>query len=276
MAFSRRFPSSLISKVKDVLLERHFTEQQVEKILPTLHEKMIERPEHLVEIIDTWNSVMTRHPSPIEFKPTDGMIAGVGKPPRKSFLAKIDVDMTNILADIEPKLLLLHPDKVVERYNKIESLGIARTNGEHWNILFNAPRGFYLQDWKEILKKVYYIQNNVIDFLHDKKEQKDIITHPIARNAAVIEAEFDHIRTRYLFAHRSGYNALSYMFPVQTALDKPSLNELILSKDKTYLSKFAPFCSIEEYSAFSDLIKNQNIDEDDADIVERLAELNTI
>lgn len=277
MVRNRIISPNLLSKVKNVLTERHFNEQQINKVIPRLDEELIKEPVYLEEIVDTWFNIMCSHPDPNNImSKEDSKIMAVPKPPKDSFFSQVDIDMTNILSNIEPDLLRMKPEKVIERHQKIGHLRIAQTHLDHWRILFHSARGFYLQDWREVLKKIYYLEQNVLDLLYDKKEQKEMTVHPITRSAAILESDFDHIRTRYLFAERSGYSSLSHLFPVQTALNKPTLADLILSSNKQYLNTFAPYCSMEEYYTFSNLIKNETIDESDAEIVERLAELNTL
>lgn len=256
-----------------VLLDRYFTEPQIGRIVPRLHKNYYQEPECLGEVIDTWNSIMNS----ASFNTMEqDCIPRVAKPPKNSIIGNLKLDMNSILADVEPDLLLLDPKKLISRHKKIAGLNITKNMAEVWLILFNAPRGFYLQDWTELTKKIYYIEHNVIDFLYEKKEQKTMDVHPIVKSAAVTEADFDHIRTRFLFASRSGYKTLSHMFKVQTALEQPTLTDIILADNKTFLKKFAPFCSIEEYASFSNLIKECDIDEDDAYIFEKLAEVNAI
>lgn len=266
-----------LGKAKEVLAERLFSEQQIKTLLPRLHEKMIEEPKYLGEIIDKWNQMLgTAGSTNRQLAPSPrGSIPPVAKPPKTCSLAD-KVDMTNILADLEPDLLLIDPEKLFIRQERIRSLGITKTLAEEWLLLFNAPRGLYLQDWVELTKKIYYVEERVIDFLYDKKEKKAMVLHPLVKSAAVTETDFDHIRTRYLFALRSGYKSLSHLYKVQTALDKPSLTDLILADNRSYLQRFASYCSLEEYNAFSDLMKNHDLDEDDAEIFEKLAELNNL
>lgn len=265
----------LLNKVREVLSQKLFKERQIERILPRLHGKILENPEHLSEIVDTWNILLGSSGMRLQHEDSR-RIPSVASPSSKTSIGDTKINMNTILSEIEPDLLLLDPEKLVSRHNRVKGLGIAKTLKEEWLLLYNAPRGFYLQDWIDLSKKIYYIEHKLIDFLFDKREQKSMEVHPILRCAVVSELEFDHIRTRYLFALRSGYAALSHMYSVQMALDRPGLRELLLTDNQAYLKKFAPFCSEDEYNAFSGLIKNTSIDEDDAEIFERLADLNAL
>lgn len=269
--------SKVYSKAREILAERLFSEQQIKKLLPKLHANMVEEPKYLAEIIDKWNILMSSVASSdpnLGQKPRDSL-PPTAKPPKSCPLAD-KVDMTKILADVEPDLLLLDPEKLVARQERIRKLGISNNLSEEWILLFNAPRGVYLQDWVDLTKKIYYVEEKIIDFLYDKRERKAMTVHPLVRSAAVTEQDFDHIRTRYLFALRSGYKTLSNLYGVQAAHNKPSLSDLILVDNELYLKKFASYCSIEEYNAFADLMKNHDLDEDDAEIFEKLAELNNL
>lgn len=271
----------LINQAKSVLFERHFSERQVEKLVPRLHEELIKQPKFLAEIIDTWNTLMgsTKQDFNAEsdYSNVIETIRPLAIPPRKSLLGRdSNINMTHILADVEPDLLLLEPSKLIARHERIRGLGIALDTGQMWSLLFNAPRGFYLQDWTELMKKIFYMEHKVIDLLYEKKDLKVMERHPILKAAATVESDFDHIRTRYLFAFRCGYKALSHIYPVQTALTQPTLKDLILVSDAEYLRKFAPFCSEEEYSCFSNLIKNTDYDDEDAEVFSKYAELETL
>lgn len=268
--------TSLLNNVRAVLAQRWFTDAQIEKIIPRLRDEYIKEPEVLHENIDTWNIIM-RSISDIPNQPSDLLtIPPTAKPPSKTHLYSSQVDMNTILSDVEPDLLLLCPDKLKQRHKRILGLGIVTNLAESWTVLFNAPRGYYMQDWVELTKKIYYIEHRLIDFLLDKNERKTLKIHPLVRHAASVESDFDHIRTRYLFASRCGYQSLSHMYSIQSALERPTLGDLILSSDAEFLKKFTPFCSEEEYSSFANLIKNHDQDEDDADIFEKLADLNSL
>mgnify|MGYP000941528265 CR=1 FL=1 len=263
--------SRLLASVRNVLAEKLFSDHQIEKIIPRLDERYLEKPAYLSEIVDTWNELMSNR----EVTSQDFTMA-LATPPKNSPLSRRDVNINTILGDIEPDLLLLEPSKLIRRHTRLQKLNIAHNLGENWMLLFNAPRGFYLQDWTELMKKIYYIEQNVVNLLYDKKEQKSMDVHPLVKSASAVELDFDHIRTRYLFALRSGYTALSHMYKIQTALDRPGLKNILCSDDRSYLEEFTPFCTLEEYSAFSDLIKNQEIEVDDAEVIEKLAELDSL
>lgn len=253
-----------------------FTEQQIEKILSRLPSRTLEDYRSIAETIDTWNKITARAlaPEPLRNEERDlSTTPGVSGPPKNSYLAGRGFNLNTILADIEPDLLLFHPKKLINRHASIMDLGVVFKQSDLWTILFNAPRGFFLQDWSDLIKKLQYIEQNVLDLLYDKRELKSMEVHPIIKNAAVSEVDFDHIRTRYLFASRSGYLALAHMYKVQCAADRPTLHHLILQDNQSFLEKFSPYCSDEEYSAFANLIKNSYMDEDDARVFEQLADL---
>jgi hypothetical protein len=269
--------SSKVSKcVRSVLLDRSFTDRQIETLLPRLHPEHFKQPELLAETIDAWNFCMRAKPISHELSLTGDTIPATASPPSSALTAKRKINMNTILAEVEPDLLMFRPDKLVQRRNNIQGLGIINNLNQHWTVLFNAPRGFYLQDWLELTKKIYYIDSKVIDLLYDKKEQKEMECHPLVKSAATVEADFDHIRTRYLFAKRTGYRELSHLQRVQAVHNRPTLKDLILVEDAVFLERFAPFCSTEEYNSFANLIKNHDLDEDDAEICSQLAELESL
>lgn len=271
MSISRQVTNS----IRTVLTDRSFSDIQIEKIIPRLHNQHLRQPSLLGEIIDCWNDLFSHSGGSKDFEKSDkNYIPKLASPPNKSAPSNQSIDMTTILAEIEPDLLLFDPDKLRQRHDNILGLGLIHNMAEQWLVLSKAPRGFYLQDWFELTRKIFYVDAKVLDLLYDKKEKRELETHPIIKNAAVTESDFDHIRTRYLFAHRTGYNSLSFMRSIQTANTRPNLQDFILSSDDSYLRRFAPYCSLEEFSSFSDLIKNHELDEDDADIFNRLAELN--
>lgn len=264
----------MIASIRELLTERCFTPTQIETLLPKLDENFVREPAYLAEIIDTWNNVMANIFAPA--LPAKGMIPSNAAPPAGSFLQRLDINMQRILTEVEPDLLLMHPEKLVERHTRLLDLGLCKTGHDFWTVLFNAPRGFYMQDWNDLLKKVYYIDNQIVDFLFDKKDLQDEDIHPIVRASTCIEANIDHIRARYLFASKSGYKALAHMYPIQTGLEKPRLKDLLLIDNQAYLKIFAPFCTIEEYKTFAALIKNYDYLTDDIDVYEKLSELNSL
>lgn len=269
--------------IQKILSDRLFSEKQIQKLLPILHERYHQEPHQLGETIDKWNNLLTiGKPDAEGNKMEYGNMAGVAvipmvaKPPVKSVMSNFKIDMNMILADVEPDLLLFEPEKLVQRFNMISGTGLLHNLGQHWIVLFNAPRGFYLQDWAELTKKIYYLESKVIDLLYDMKEQKAMELHPIVKCSATTQADFDHIRTRYLFALRTGYKTLGHMYEIQTAANRPTLTDVILTDNSSFLKKFAPFCTLEEYNSFSNMIKKHSVDEDDADVYEKLAELDSL
>lgn len=265
-----------LGKVRDFLAEKLFNERQIENIIPRLSEQYIEEPKYLEEILNEWNRLLGQSSIHKESHDILGVMPPIASAPRGSLMGYMEVNMNTILGDIEPDLFLLDPGKLRTRHIKLQGLNIAQNLGEMWILLYNAPRGFYLQDWVELIKKIYYIEHNIINFLYDKKERKEMKIHPLLKSAAVVESDIDHMRTRYLFALRSGFKPLAHLYGVQTALDRISMRDLILADTGEFLKKFSPFCSPEEYSVFSNLIKNHEIDEDDAEILKKLAELNSL
>lgn len=266
----------MLLQARNILTERMFSDSQVDKIFKRLPSQILEQPKYLADTIDTWNDLMDKPfgKMPKDIPLTEVDIPKVATPPKGSALSARHLNINTILADVEPDLLLFEPIKLRNRHKNILGLGLINSQHDLWTLLFNAPRGFFLQDWAELVKKIYYIEHYVIDLIYDKREQKTIISHPLIKSAAATEVDFDHIRARYLFASRSGYLGLAHMYKVQTAADRPSLHDVLLSDNHTFLSKFSPFCSEEEYSAFSNLIKNYSVDEDDALIFSSLADLN--
>lgn len=268
--------------VRRVLAERSFSDIQVNRLIPKLHEEHKRKPKLLAEIIDCWNETMGQAVVPLDMehlvserRRTD-CIPAIASPPSDSPVARKKVNMASILAEVEPDLLKLCPESLRQRHRHLDGLGIFNNTSDYWLGLLNAPRGLYLQDWLDLTKKILYIEQKVVDLLYDKREQRGIKTHPIVSHISVIERDFDHIRTRFLFAERTGFSALSHMRKIQTALDRPTLGDLLLADDGSYLAAFAPFCSAEELRCFSNLIKNHEIDEDDAELYSSMAELDSL
>lgn len=269
----------MFAGARAVLAERFFTDTQINRLLPKLNKNFLESPNFLAEIVDTWNIMMSSSgilEGPSETRVNPNGIPPLATPPRSSPFAKLKINMNMILAEVEPGLLNVKPEMVLNRRSRIDNLLLTNNMHDNWAILFNAPRGFYLQEWQELAKKVFYIDQKVIPYIYDKKQRKNMLTHPLVKAAAITETNFDHIRTRYLFTSRSGFKSLSHMHEVKSHAEQPGLREMILSDDATYLKTFAPYCSSEEYIAFSNLIKNHDIDEDDAELFEELAKVSDL
>ena len=270
--------SKLVGGTKDitrVLTSRGFLSNQIDMLLPRLHPELFSRPKMLGEVIDAWNREMTSLTSHEEVKDVDRpyITATANAPNNLDLDFKINMNM--ILAEREPNLLNIHPNRISTRKERILSLGIVHSIGEMWKLLYFAPAGFFLQDWTELTKKFYYIEHNILNWLYDKHSRKMLKCHPMISNALVSEKPFDHIRTRFLFAQRTGYKTLVNQLKVETSTNLIGLRELILENNEYYLQKIAPDVTMEEYNCFQDLIKNSPHSEssDDAKIYEELAEL---
>ena len=270
-----------LETVRNVLLDRSFTPKQIENIIPTLDPGYLKEPSCLAEIIDCWNTIMsqslTKPGGQASFVAGNKRIPTVAAPPEKSHSDRtVTLDMNSILADIEPRLLRFDPEKLIRRHENIKGLGVIQNMSEHWLILSRSPLGFYLQEWTELTRKLMYIDHKILDLLNTKKELKEMQSHPIIRQCRVLEADYDLIRTRYLFASRVGYLELPHMYKIEISAVRPNMMDLVLSDDRTFMNKFAPHCSLEEYRSFAKLIKLREVDSDDSDIFNEMAELETI
>lgn len=267
-----------LDTIRTILIDRSFNEAQIKKIIPSLGPGYAKEPHLLSDVIDCWNIIMrtAKRRTDSDNMQDHRLIPAVAAPSSASLTAKYKVNMNTILADVEPKLLQFKPDNLIRRHEQVQGLGVIKNMNEQWIALYNAPRGFYLQEWSDLTKKVMYVTNNLLDLLYEKKEMKEMQTHPLVKSAAIVEKDFDHIRTRYLFASRVGFKELSQMYKVSTAKSKLTLSDLVLANNNTFLRNFAPHCTTEEYNCFAMLINQHDIDEDDADIYEDLAELESL
>jgi len=268
----------MANRLREILLSRAFTSAQVNKILPTLGRGYAGQPDLLAETIDCWNTLMASGHSPRQHNLyVTSSVPKVASPPSDSLLKKLyNADMNSILADVEPQLLQFEPKKLLQRHQQIAGLGLVKNMNEHWLLLFNSPRGFYLQDWEDLSKKVMYITNEILDLLYEKKEMKEMQVHPLVKSAACVELEYDHIRTRYLFAERVGFKDLAQLYDVTDSKSRLDLSSLLLSDDVTFMKKFAPYCKMEEYICFKKLVKQVGVRDDDSDLYEEMAELQSI
>lgn len=264
--------------IRNILLERSFNNSQIEKVLPTLDPRYAREPNLLADTIDCWNQIMSTAklaPNEDSEKPLN-CIPNVAAPPGNCPISRFGTNMTNILADVEPALLRMTPKTLVQRNEQIKGLGIIKNTSEHWLVLYNAPRGFYLQGWADLAKKIMYVDHNLTDLLYTRKDLKEMSVHPLVRSAKIVEQDFDFIRTRYLFASRVGFKELTQFYEIGNANTRINIGDIVLSDDERYLKLFAPHCSMEEYKSFAKLIATQDVDQDDAEIYEQMAELEAL
>ena len=59
----------------------------------------------------------------------------------------------SVISETEPDLLLIDPDAMKWRLNKLLELGFLNGKGDLFRVFVFAPRAYYLQDWVEFLRK---------------------------------------------------------------------------------------------------------------------------
>ncbi|KAI2811246.1 ATP-dependent RNA helicase ddx51 [Blomia tropicalis] len=162
----------------------------------------------------------------------------------------------------EPRLLLLDGDSVQERIEQLKSLDLVRGSNDVWKLFLASPTGYFLQDWSELLKKYYYITFKVLPWL--EPEIKTTFVNPLVLNPKVIELEYNVIKTRFLFAQRTGFQLHKQ--------EIPNLNTLFLVPISEYIKIYAPYCTVEEFNAL-EKVNVHSIGEEDDRLFEELVSL---
>ncbi len=178
---------------------------------------------------------------------------------------KFEQLFTNVFTEKEPRLLLVKPEHILQRIEELKSLDLVRGRNDLWTLFRKAPTGYYMQEWKEFLRKYYYITYKVLPWLEPKIVRDSL--NPILQYPPVIEMHFNNIKTRFLFAQRTG-------FKISTVGKggKINLNTLMTYPLEEYLKIYSPNCTMEEFKALESL-NMQAVGEEDDKLFEELVEL---
>lgn len=238
-SLSRRSHSSSLvecQQTKSVLLGNGFSENQSEVLLDYLKPYLQkDSPQIICSSLECWRKNLRS-------KENDNV---------KNEQRFIDVFMTK-----EPRLLLVKPEYIFQRMEQIKSLDLVRGKNDLWTLFLKAPSGYYLQDWKEFLRKYYYITYKILPWLQPSVKADAL--NPLFVCPPVIELSFNIIKTRFLFAQRTGFQASGV-----TNQSPVNMYTLFLIPVNEFLKIYSPFCSLEEFNALEKLHSYSAGEEDD-------------
>lgn len=180
-------------------------------------------------------------------------------------LESFEERFTNVFLEKEPRLLLVKPEHILQRIEELKSLDLVRGRNDLWTLFKKAPTGYYMQEWKEFLRKYYYITYKVLPWLEPKITRDSL--NPILQHPPVMEIHFNNIKTRFLFAQRTGYK-------INTVgkNGKINLNTLLEYPVNEFLKIYSPNCTMEEFRALES-INAQAVGEEDDKLFEDLVDL---
>ncbi|XP_054161540.1 uncharacterized protein LOC128959573 [Oppia nitens] len=267
--FSQLKSHSKIQSVVSLLNQYNFNDHQIDAIIQSIGKYIAEDKQlnHVVikDTIDCWRSKL--RPPTLRTNQLDKVNA-------EDIDFDMSVDFNHVVSKIEPKLLLMNANAIDFRYDNLLNIGIMGGNRDMWRVFVYAPNGYYLQDWTEFLKKFHYLNHQILVWLLDKKDVNNLHPHPIVRNSKVMELSFEEIKTRYLFAYRTGLKSVTTnkLLTNIKESNKVDLRALMLTPIEKFLKIIAPNCTPEEYFALQTLISENPIEEDEQ-IIEDVVEL---
>lgn len=170
-----------------------------------------------------------------------------------------------------PILLLIDTKAINDRLKRLHELGILSGKNDIWRIFHFAPVSFFLQDWAEFLRKFYYIQHRILEWLIDVHKDPFPVPHPAIKHARVFDLPYHVLKARFEFAIKSGLKS-----PVIISKNNPNaktidLGDIILTPLHKYLKKITPGMTEEEYNLYEKYIEAKDDPEDR--ILTEMAEL---
>lgn len=202
----------------------------------------------------------------------------VGPPKKFSSVPVEDIvdyntaNVNYVLSNIEPDLLLADPEAMRHRIKLLRNVGFLSGAGDIWRVFVGAPRAYFLQDWTEFIRKYYYVEHRMMEWLLVKRGERYPVPHPLVKHPKILNAPYEHIKTRHLFAVKTGLKEISVTNKLDRNLSEQiNLGKLILTNNTDYLKYVAPFCSEEEYLVFEQYIADLNDEEDS--LINELSEL---
>lgn len=195
--------------------------------------------------------------------------ASVGPPKKYSSVPvedNTDYNMANVnyvMSHIEPDLLLVNTARMRYRIQNLRSVGFISGAADIWRVFVGAPRAYFLQDWSEFLRKYYYVEHRMMEWLLVKKGERYPVPHPLVRHPKVLQAPYEHIKARHLFAVKTGMKEISVTNKLDKSLSEHiSLGRIVLTDLTDYLKYVAPTCTEEEYLVFEQYVADSEDDDD--------------
>ena len=204
------------------------------------------------------------------------------KPPKTSLLPKASEKWNNfnwrnatvqsVISGSEPDLLLIDPDAMKYRIQKLLDLGFLNGKSDLFRVFVFAPRAYYLQDWVEFLRKFRYLHHRVLQWLLVGKDDQYPIPHPCVEYGSVMQLSYEQMKSRFEFILRTGVRS-----PVGSAKSMVqrtkglTFESLLLTETNVFLRTLAPGVTEEEFHVFEQMIIDNPDDEDDT--ITEIAEL---
>ena len=261
--------NSRVKTIVSLLRDYDFTDRQIDCVFKKIGKYVVEEnglnSKAMTETIDCWRSSIKAP----KLRPNQW-----DKISPEDIDYDMSVDLNHVLSQIEPKLLLINANAIEHRIKNIKELAIFGGSRDLWRALVYAPNGYYLQSWPDFLKKYHYLNFRVLEWLLDKKDKDNLHPHPLIRNARVMELPFESIRSRYLFAKRTGLKTISINHKLSNQeMSAIDLKALLLTPIDKYLKLVTEnLCSVEEYSALETLLNDMPPDEEEQ-LIEEIVEL---
>ena len=121
---------------------------------------------------------------------------------------------------------------------------------------------FFLQEWPDVILKAYYLHNRVVDWILNKKPH-NLYPHPIIRNPVVMEKSYDEIKTRFMFAVKSGYRSKALYQELSKATPYDIFNDLVATDLDLYMATVAKGLTQEEFLVYKEMLRLQDQEEDE-------------
>ncbi|XP_027196163.2 uncharacterized protein LOC113790674 [Dermatophagoides pteronyssinus] len=176
--------------------------------------------------------------------------------PRKSIdHIGMNENFKQVFYEKESRLLLVDENFIENRIYQLKNLDLIRGQNDLWQTFYQSPAGFFLQDWPEFLRKYYYITFKILPWLNPDNNIKTNQIHPLICYPQSIEQSYQQIKTRFIFAQRTGFRI--------TESKNINLKTLLLISEKDFLQIYSPNCTIEEFEALEKLNSTELGVEDD-------------
>ena len=189
------------------------------------------------------------------------------------------IDHLHVLSITEPSLLFIDSVEMKKRVNLVQHSGFCDSKSDVANLFIKAPRGregrrilffcfnliaclaLFLQQWPDVILKAYYLHNRVVDWILNKKPC-NLYPHPIVKYPTVLAKPYDEIKTRYLFAVRSGYKSKALYQELTKSTPYDTFRDLMVISMDRYMETVAKGLTQEEFLVYKEMLRLQDQEED--------------
>ncbi|XP_074599426.1 uncharacterized protein LOC141853836 [Brevipalpus obovatus] len=174
-------------------------------------------------------------------------------------IAQVEIINKTLMRNMD--LLCVDLDAMEKRFQNLDKLGFLYSR-PLMRVFHEAPRGWFLQDWTEFMKKFGYFQHRIMAWFTKKEDDRWPEPHPLTLHPTIIEKPYHHLKTRMEFVKGIGMTPYDLDGGQTLNLDH-AVKKLLILDNEQFLRRLAPAVRLEEYNYLEETIIEEMDQEDE-------------